>query len=233
MLLERLVSESSDGLHQPSARELDVVARVVEGRESAEAFTWREALAALLPSVQPLAWAAVLALVVGVVVWQRQPPDDEWAVRSTSSDSLAIRAFCVLSDVQGEPIIRSLSADPGPQEVDACPDTGALRFAYLSDAPGYLVAFEVRPDGELLRVLPDRPDASPLRLVVAQRLRALSLELGAAALRGRDGIELLFVRTAEPLPPDEVERLAVEPGELQGDGGAAVRYRIPIERTEP
>ena len=83
------------------------------------------------------AGAAAAAAVWLISLWP-VATSPELTSRGPGEVPLAVRAFCQVSEPDGQAWVRSLSEEPGPLEVATCPATGWVRFAYRSPVGGLL-----------------------------------------------------------------------------------------------
>ena len=175
-------------------------------------------------------WAMAGAAVAGVVVVlavlpARAPPlVEEWHARSLATPPLAVRPLCQTTDSTGAPVVRSLSEDPAPQEMSACPRDGWIHFAYQADRGGFI------------NVLSDSgshhtwhwPPAAPQRVELNKRLSRLPLTLSPGLETEGGDWQVVFVFAEDKLSEDLLRRAVAAPQELQLPVLSVIKIHISI-----
>jgi hypothetical protein len=230
--LERLAGTRGTSDATPAPLELDLwTARVVaslEAQHRPRRILWLASAGA----------AAAAAAVWLISVWPVASP--ELTSRGPDEMQLAVRAFCQVSEPDGQGWVRSLSTKPGPMEVATCPSTGWVRFAYHSPVGGLLYVF-VQLAGEPLEQLEGPAERGAWAVSAAGDLSPLEVALAPGFARGQKRATVYFIRSDEPRDPTELAAALAntdqprDPTELAAalaDTGAVDRADICIREIQ-
>lgn len=218
--MQRVIA--SGGVQLPAALELELLVPLVTTQPEPQRGTLGDLLAPrwLVPAL-----SLCLVVAIGsVLFWQMRMPEETWMSRSIGSATLAVRAFCRTGEE-----IRSLSTDPGPQELVSCSPGSALLFAVISDEIGYLYAVQW-DRGQPVWHLPESSADEPLPVAVSTELGPIPVEI---EIDSQEQIIISFVRTPAPVPTDRVETW-LETWDVVDlpSGVAIVERRVPIEPAQ-
>jgi hypothetical protein len=216
MRLERLACTGGTADTTPAPLELDLwTARVVSSIEAER----KPRTILRLASAGAVAAAAAVWL---IFLWPVASP--ELTSRGSDGRELAVRAFCQVSQPDGQGWVRSLSNRPGPLEVATCPSTARVRFAYRSSVGGLLYVF-ARLEGEQLEQLAGPAEGGAWVVAAASDLSPLEITLAPGFSRGNGSATVYFVRSEQPLDPMELAAALVDAGEPYDSTEAVVCIR--------
>lgn len=220
---ERLLAHAGDRIDQPSQHELGLFAQrvVQQALQSAEtrqsgfpAFFWRVALP-----------TSVLALVVAFALLWRGPEmeSSQLQARHAQQGEFTLRAFCHLTDVTGQQLVRSLSSAPSPQEVATCSPGSVVSFAATALKGGYLSVFRMLgPQRELLPVSDEVAE-----LGASVQMQVIDFEW--RQLAANEEVKLLFVLSPHPLSTGQLKQAWKDSASLE-DFAAELDVWV-VERT--
>jgi hypothetical protein len=160
-----------------------------------------------------LSGAAAVAAAVVLIVALQPFGDDELTTRGLDSPSLSVRAFCETVAADGTPRMQSLTAHPGPLEVAACPSTARVRFAYRSDAGGFIFVFARLGDDEPTQLV-GPGEGGAWQVAAASDLSPLDVSLPPGFSSGHRRLTVFFVRTDDPHDPGEIAASLANAGEI-------------------
>lgn len=229
--LERLLEGQDPPALAPSGLELSLVEGLALSAAQPEpARADRPLGAGLLLRLGAALAAVAVAVLLGFLLWPR-PDLFTFQARHAGQPGLGVRALCALTDVRGELLVRSLSADPGPQELASCPAQGRLSFAYVAPRPGYLFAWAGPDEAELRPLLPSSAAASAEQVPASARLQPTGVTLAPLDVAAEGQVVAVFVLSAAALDPGQRAQAlrAVLRGEPVAGEQSAVILHIPID----
>lgn len=206
ILMERMVASGCRSMRAPSELELDIVECVISEPVRVD---WREKLGSRLQRLLRIrvlvpTTAALLVFVLGGIFTLQSISPGHWTARSVDSRPLEIRVFCHTKDIGGQPMIRSISVDPGPNELEHCPVGGHLLFAYRASKPGFVYGLLVE-NKTAYTWLPSTKQ--PMAVTKSFEQLPLPIRLTPEILAERTAVELVFVFCPSEYSTAEVEEM--------------------------